>query len=239
MIAAVGLRREARLAADRVVTAITGGGDSRKLADALDAGVKAGASGIISFGVAGGVAPHLEPGAVVVARGVLTEDGTRVETDTTWRASLIARLGGAIEDDLLGVDHVAAEAAAKAAFHRLTGAAALDMESHVAAAVAKRHDVPFAVVRVVADAASRTLPHAAVVGMGSDGRIEFAAVLRSLARSPHQLPGLIRIAKDSAVAFAALGRVRALLGQGFGLLDLGELALDVPRKDELRWALPI
>jgi hypothetical protein len=71
------------------------------------------------------------------------------------------------------------------------------------------------------------LPHAATVGMRADGRVDIAAVLRSLARDPRQVPDLVRTALDARAAFAGLFRSRQLLPLGFGLVDFGNPVLDV------------
>ena len=120
-----------------------------------------------------------------------------------------------------------ADAEAKRAAHADTQALAVDMESHIAAAVAERHGLPFAVARVVSDAAGRSLPKAAQAGMAPDGSMDIGAVLRALARDPRQLPALIRVGGEAETAFRALGRGRDLLGPRLGRLDLGLLPLDV------------
>ena len=226
LVAAVGLTREAALAADRAVIAIAGGGDSRRLSDSLDAALRAGASGIVSFGIAGGAAPFLYPGAIVVATGIVMPDGSRIMTDPAWRASLKARLAGAFELDLYGSDLAVGEAHRKSELHRVTGAAAIDMELHVAAEVAARHKAPFAAIRVVADTARQSLPPAALLGMRPDGGVDLEAVLRSIAGMPGQLPDLMRTAWDAGLALRSLRSVRTLLGPGFGLLDLVTLAAE-------------
>jgi hypothetical protein len=114
-----------------------------------------------------------------------------------------------------------ADAAAKREAQAATGAIAVDMESHIAAAVAARHDLPFAIARVVSDAANRSLPKAAQAGMAPDGSMDIGAVLWALARDPRQLPPLIRVGREAETAFQALRRGRDLLGPGIGRLDLG------------------
>ena len=221
ILAVVGMIREARLAADTSVRTIVGGGDSRKLALALEAALVEGAAGVVSFGIAGGVAPQLRPGAVIIATSVLLADGSRYDSDADWCERLGTRLPVALKLDLFGSDTPVVHATAKASLHKETHAAAVDMESHVAAAAAARFALAFAAIRVVAAPAVRTLPAAALRGMRPDGGIDVAAVLRALAAAPNQFPGLIRTAGDAAAAFASLSRVRTLLGPGFGLLDLG------------------
>ena len=120
-----------------------------------------------------------------------------------------------------------ADKAGKALAHQASGAAVVDMESHIAGGVAARHGLPFAVARVVSDAAGRSLPKAAQAGMAADGRMDIMAVLASLAASPWQLPALIRVGSEAETAFQALRRGRDLLGPRLGGPDLGEFPLDV------------
>jgi adenosylhomocysteine nucleosidase len=140
---------------------------------------------------------------------------------------LCARLPGARTAELAGVDAPVVAPAAKRALLRATAAAAVDTESHVAAAIAAAHGVPFAAFRVVADGARRSLPPAAAVALAPDGRIKRAAVLGSVARAPAQLPSLLRTALDARTALRALSRGRRLLGHGLGFADRDELLLDV------------
>jgi adenosylhomocysteine nucleosidase len=153
-------------------------------------------------------------------------DSNGWQTDPEWSATLIralsARSGG-----FLGSDSIFADAGAKRAAHAATGALAVDMESHIAAGVARRHGLPFAVARVVSDAADRSLPQAARVGMAADGGMDVGAVIRALARDPRQLAALIRVGAEVGTAFRELRRGRDLLGPGMGRLDLGKLLLDV------------
>ena len=119
------------------------------------------------------------------------------------------------------------EPAAKVALQAETNAAAVDMESHIAARFAARHGLPLAVLRAISDSVDQTLPPAALVGMRPDGAMDLAAVLGALARNPRQLPALIRTGVEAEKGFAALLRCRQLLGPGLGLGQLGHLALDV------------
>jgi adenosylhomocysteine nucleosidase len=226
IVAVTGLAVEARIASGPGVRALAGGGNARQLAQALERELARGARGVISFGVAGGLAEDIVPGTWLVARGVVTPT-MRWPCDTAWARMLAERLHGALTMDLAGEDAPVTESAAKRALYRTTGAAAVDTESHIAAAIAASHGVPFAAFRVVVDAAQRDLPPAASVALDPDGKISGAAVLRSLARTPAQLPSLVRTAIDARTAFRALLRGRRLLGPGLGYPDLGELLLDV------------
>ncbi len=225
IVAATGLRRERRIVAGPDIEAIASGGDPARLEALLDR-LAGSASGIISIGIAGGLAPGLQVGHWVVADAVLV-DGEPMPTDAAWTGRLAARLPEAAKGLLLGANAMVAEATQKASLHRTTGALAVDMESHIVARVARRHRLPFAVARVVSDAAHRTLPPAARVGMKSDGGMDLPAVLRSLLADPRQLPALIRTGLEAEQGFRALLRGYRRLGPRLGGPDLGEPPLDM------------
>ena len=218
ILAATGLQRERRIVAGPGVEAVAGGGDQARLEAALDR-LAAAARGIISIGIAGGLAPRLQAGQWVVADAVLVDDMS-VPTDSLWTGRLAARLPEASRGLVLGANAMVAEATQKAALHRATGAVAVDMESHVVARVAQRHRLPFAVARVVSDAAHHSLPPAARVGMKSDGRMDLPSVLRSLVTNPGQLPALIRTGLEAERGFRALLRGHRRFGPRLGGPDL-------------------
>jgi hopanoid-associated phosphorylase len=232
ILVATGLQRERRILAGPGVEVLAGGGDHARLEAALEARVATGVRGIISIGIAGALAPGLHPGDWLVARAVL-DGGVSVPTDAAWAARLLAGLPAAVPGVLLGADVMVAEAVEKAALHIRTRAAGVDMESHVTGRVALRHGLPFAAARVISDAADRSLPPAARVGMRPDGRMDLPAVLRALLARPSQLPALIRTGLEAERAFRALFRGHRLLGAGLagpaaGDADLGQLLLDMP-----------
>jgi hopanoid-associated phosphorylase len=226
VVAVTGLAKEARIAAGPGVRAIAGGGNAPVLVAALERELARGACAVMSFGIAGGLAEDIASGTWLVARAIVTP-AERWKCDAAWARSIAERLVGACTADLAGVDAPVTEPAAKRALHRATGAAAVDTESHIAAALAAAHGLPFAAFRVVADSVRRRLPPAASVALTSDGNISGGAVLGSLARTPAQLPSLLHTAIDARTAFRALLRGRRLLGPGLAYPDLGELLFDV------------
>jgi hopanoid-associated phosphorylase len=225
ILAATGLQRERRIVAGPDVEAIASGGDSVRLEGVLDRLANS-TSGIISIGIAGGLAPGLQVGQWVVADAVLV-DGEPMPTDPAWTGRLVARLPEAARGLLLGANAMVADATQKASLHSTTGALAVDMESHIVARVARRHHLPFAVARLVSDAAHHSLPPAARVGMKSDGIMDLPAVLRSLLAEPSQLPALIRTGLEAERGFRALLRGRRRLGPRLSGPDFAEPALDM------------
>ena len=227
IVAVSGLARESRIAGGPCVRAIAAAGDWRHLSDLIEREVVRGARGIMSFGIAGGLAEDIDAGTWLIGRAVVA-GGERWPCDSAWADALAARLPGAIAAEFAGVDVPLMHPAAKRALHRATGAAAVDNESHVAAAVAAKHGLPFAVFRVVADSARRSLPPVAAVALTHEGKIRRTAVLRSLVGTPSQIPSVLRTAVDARRAFRALLRGRRRLGVGLAHPDLGDLLLDMP-----------
>src|SRR3984957_1821391 len=137
VIAFVGMGFEAKIAAGPGVLVVCR--DSRRdLPNVIASAVRQGYRGVISFGVAGGLASNLRTGDWVVASAVLDAQVPHV-TDKIWSNSLIASIPGATYAPILGVDAPVAEAAMKRELHMTTGACAVDMESHVVVRLAAAH----------------------------------------------------------------------------------------------------
>ena len=217
VIAFVGLDFEARIAAAPGVQVVcrTAG---KELEEIADTAVRQGYRGMISFGVAGGLVDHLRPGDWVVASAIHETQSVR-ETDAVWSRKLLAAITGAQHAPILGVDDPVAEPAVKRELYLATGAAAVDMESHLVSRLAAAHGLAFAALRVIVDPAERAVPRAALAGMRPDGRTDFVALLRDLMTKPAQITQLMRLALDALAARTELQRVRQLLGPQFGLAD--------------------
>ncbi len=67
------------------------------------------------------------------------------------------------------------------------------------------------VLRAVADPAGFALPPAAAIGLDEAGRIALLPVLGSILRHPGQVPALLRLARHTRAALAALERAAAAL----------------------------
>jgi adenosylhomocysteine nucleosidase len=225
IVVVVGLAFEARIAAGPSTRVICSG-DGKNLAAALELAVAAGCRGLMSFGVAGGLAAELRPGACVVASEIVSSVD-RLPTDPHWSRNLLDTMPNAMSGVVLGMPEPIIDPAAKRALRRQTGAHTVDMESHLVAQAAAALGLPLAAIRVVADPADRGLPLSALAGMRPDGRTDTMAVLRTLVRQPRELPALIRTALDTRRARAALVRGRQLLGPRFGFPDFGKFGLDV------------
>jgi len=98
--------------------------------------------------------------------------------------------------------------AAKALAFSQTGAVAADMESSAVAEVASAARVPFLVVRAIVDTAQDALPEVALSAAGAgEERLRLSRLLATLARTPGELPALIRLAHRYRTASRALAAV--------------------------------
>jgi hopanoid-associated phosphorylase len=226
IIAVTCLSFEARVAAGPGVSVLCG--TAQRYVDKLEAAVRAGGSGIISIGIAGGLAPGLKPGDWVVAANVASE-GRRYATDTQWSRRLLQALPGAVFADISGVDAPVVHRDDKRALHQSAGTVAVDMESHIAARIAAAYNVPFAACRVIIDPAERSLPPAALVGMRADGKPDALAVAASLIRQPKQVFALLRVVADLRAARSSLFRGRRQMGAELAFPRLDGVQLEASR----------
>src|SRR5215471_958795 len=133
IVAVTSLALEARIALGPGVSVICSQGSH--LAAHLESAVKRGVSGIISFGIAGGLAPDLRAGHWIAAAAV-SSGQQRFPTDEAWTRCLLESLPGAVHADIVGTDAPVADPFEKRLLHAQTGAAAVDTESHIAARIA-------------------------------------------------------------------------------------------------------
>jgi len=184
------------------------GADSARAAAGARRLIADGAEALLSFGLAGGLDPRLNPGDLIVADMVIDRRREVYDTDLAWRVALFRALGAARPTGgaVLGSETLVASAEEKTKLRDATGAVAVDMESFAVASVAQEAGVPFAILRAVADPLWRDVPSAARAGIADDGGVRVGAVLAGLIMAPWQLVSLIAIAIEARQGLAALGR---------------------------------
>jgi adenosylhomocysteine nucleosidase len=182
-------------------------------AAAAQALVDAGASALMTFGMAGGLDPALKPGSVVIPCELLSSEGARYAACRAWReqvAAAISPLRAVTEGNLLTSTHAIDTPADKAAAFRNTGAAAVDMESAAVAKIAAQHNLPFIAVRVIVDTAADMLPRA-VVAASRAGRLRLARLFGGLILAPREIASLVRLAQRYRIAMRSLRVIGAHL----------------------------
>lgn len=201
VVVATGTKREATALRGSGWTVIAGGGDPEGLRARLEAAA-GGASGLLSFGMAGALADDLTIGDWVVGTAVVGAVSQRC--DPAWCDGFVAALRHAHRGRVYADGRMITDVVEKRALGRRFGALAVDMESHVAASVASERGLRLAVLRCVSDEASRPLPSAIAVAMRPDGALDMSAMLRTVARRPGQLPDLARTLFGFARAMRSL-----------------------------------
>jgi hopanoid-associated phosphorylase len=213
VIVVCGLRFEAKIAAGAGIHVVCA--QTATLADPLDNAIADGCDGIVSFGTAGGLIDAFRPGDWIVARSII-DGAAQISCDIGWSETLLQALPHAHNTVVTGVAMPVASTQAKRALHAACGAAAVDMESQVVARLAQARNIPFVCCRVIIDSVERSLPDAALAGMRPDGSTDPIAVLASLLRHPGQLPSLLAVGRDAAIARRALVQGRKSIGNAFG-----------------------
>lgn len=200
-----------RLGGD-VLCAVTGVHPARAEPCAQDL-IARGAQALVSFGLAGGLDPALRAGDVVVSATVTTGEETWTG-DARWAEQVRTRCATARQHDgpILSATAVVSTPHEKAAAFARTRAVAVDMESAGVARGAAAADLPFIVVRAIADTAAHRLPAYAATSIDSQGQTRIGPVLRGLARDPASLTALLSLASASRRAFAALRGIVSHIG---------------------------
>ena len=202
----VGFAAEARIARRSGWPAAIGGGSTDGAAVAARRLIAAGATGLVSFGLAGGLDPGLRAGTLIVPETVVAHGRVRRTDD-----ALNALLGGTSGHLCLGLDRIVASTAEKRRLRLETGASLVDMESGAVSEVADAAGVPFAVLRAICDHADRALPPAALIALDTKGRIAPAQIAWSVLTDPGQVSALIALGRDAAAARRALrSRISAI-----------------------------
>lgn len=193
----VGLTAEAALLKNTGFMVGVGGGTPAGAARAAEDLIANGAAALISFGLAGGLNPELAAGTIIVPARV---------NDYSCNSDLLAWLGGCTHQKAYAGDEIAVTTEQKSTLFVNTQADAIDLESGAVAAVAAQANIPFAVLRAIADPATQALPPAALIALNAGGQIKVLPILLSLLQNPLQVPVLIALAGDAAKARKALLR---------------------------------
>jgi adenosylhomocysteine nucleosidase len=197
--------------ADGTLIAVTGMG-GRAAAAGASSLIESGATALASWGMAGGLDPTLQAGAIQLPEEIVGIDGRVEPTAPQWRETLSAAIvhtshlavtGGR----LLTSPHAIGSVADKAELFRTTGAAAVDMESLAVAEIARKAELPFVAVRVIVDSASDTLPRIVTAAADQEGHLQIWRLMSALALAPTQLAPLIRLARRYRAANRTLATV--------------------------------
>lgn len=184
--------------------------------------IDAGATALVSFGVAGGLAPGLRSGTLFCPSCVLDERSHDYQPDVSWRTALIRGLATTglplvNEGTLLSLPAPLLSVAEKGAMRERHQALAVDMESAAIAAVAGEYRIPFIVLRAIVDERGDNVPVQLQASVDAWGRPLVGRLLGSVLRDPGllaHLPGLaVRMHKATRALRAAANSAGMALGR--------------------------
>jgi adenosylhomocysteine nucleosidase len=193
---------------DGTLVAVSGMGCAAA-AGAAQALADAGAKGLVSWGMAGGLDPTLSAGTICLPTIVLDAAGGSFSTEHHWREAVGAAIAArrrVVDGTLLTTPQALHDIAGKAAAFRATGAVAVDMESAAVAEVAAKRRLPFLAVRVIVDTAGDALP-GSVLAASKGGQVSVPRLLQGLLGAPADLLPLLRLAQRYRAAIRALSAV--------------------------------
>lgn len=219
LLVVVGMKSEAALL-DEGTRVVIGAGNASELAWQIEREICIRhTDAILSFGVAGGLSPVKLSGSLIVGN-VVIDGKDRITCDPYWSSSMYANCGSMLphlwRSNVVGSDTLVTTVDDKCTLFCATYASVVDMESAIAARAAKRHGLPFGLLRAVVDPWDMMLPVAALHAIDCTGGIDVWSVVKSLVCEPRQLPNLLRLARCSRAAMSSLELACTLLGPTFG-----------------------
>ena len=177
-----------------------------------------GATALLGWGSAAALHPALRPGTVMLPDAVIGVDGSTIRIDADWHE----RVRGRIEREMpLRVSPIAETqgvltgASDKLSLARKRGAVAADMESAALGGFARDRNVPFLVIRAVADDSETGLPGWLLATLDEQGRPRPAGLCAGLLSHPLDILHLARLAHGFGAAARSLRRVHACAGPQF------------------------
>ncbi len=195
-------------------------------ARAAEALLRAGATGLVNIGLAGGLDPDLPVGAVVLPLELRAQGQVGIPVDDDWHHRVMQALASnqpVATGSLCSSRTAVVTVEAKRRLFAESGAAAVDMEGWAVAQIAMAAGVPFLAIKVVVDTATDTLPRA-VMAVDGAGRVRAMKLAGTLLRYPNEIGALIRLA-------GRYGAARRSLRSLTGVSAWRQPIMDTPTRD--------
>ena len=175
------------------VVAVCGGIGSEAARRAAEAAINLYSPALlVSAGFAGGLDPSLEAGQMLTPRHVVdASDGSRTDS-------------GAGEGVLISFESVA-DVEQKAKLANAYGAHAVDMEAAAVARSAEAHGIKFLACKVISDTHDSRLPP--IMHFVKNGQFNTSGFVAHVAIRPWLWPGVVKLARNSALASKVLSEV--------------------------------
>jgi adenosylhomocysteine nucleosidase len=162
--------------------------------------------GLVSFGFAGGLAPQLARGTLIIGTEVVCGEwstkcmAANRDLVEQFRAAAIAEKLPVQQGRLVTSRDIVADPGSKAKLRDKSGACAVDMETVGIAEAAAEAGLPWVAVRAIVDSATDRLPPACFATLREDGHVATGRLLRLICRSPQLLWHMVWLAGGTTVA---------------------------------------
>lgn len=186
---------ECSLISENTLVAFSGTG-SANATKATELLLAKGSSKLISWGCAAALDSSLNAGDLCLPKTIIAEDQQCYPTHPTWHqhtTKLLSGLQPIGSGSLCESSSIVATNTDKKTLHEASGSVALDMESAAIAKVAQKADIPFLVIRAIADPANMDMPNAVIHALNSKGNVDIKKLLVYLLTHPYETPSLIKL----------------------------------------------
>ena len=212
--------REIHAASGRGLLASLSGMGAERAQGAAGMLIERGAGSLMSAGISGALSPGLRAGGVILAEGVIVDEGGALrsvnEGVLEFAAAALEKRGMAFSrGTVLSTGRAVLGSRAKAALFRKTGALAVDMESGGVALAAAKAGLPLFVLRTVCDTAAEGISEDLYACLDEEGGLRPGQVLGGCLRRPSMMGEMMRLRRSFGLALVSLGRAwRALVEEG-------------------------
>jgi adenosylhomocysteine nucleosidase len=190
----------------QTLLALSGMGAARA-SDATQRLIDAGASAVVSWGVAAALDSTLRAGDLILPQLVLSAAGKRFTVHRGWHAALCHALSPTLAfhtGTLVETQKILPDERRKLELSRAHNARAADMETASIALTARRAGIAFSVIRAISDTVSMTVPQSLVNAVDPVGQIGLRTVLTHIAPRPENWYRIARLGLGMRAACTTL-----------------------------------
>lgn len=176
-----------------VAHAGTGSVNAIKAAETL---IAKGCCKLISWGCAAALNNTLKAGDLCLPKIIIAENQQRYPIHSDWQQhteKLLAELQPICSDPLSESSSIVSTSTGKKALRDTFGSVALDMESAAIAKIAQKANIPYLVIRAIADPADMNMPDAINYALNDGGTVDMKKLIVYLLTHPYEIPGVIKL----------------------------------------------
>ncbi len=151
---------------------------------------------LISWGCAAALNSTLKAGDLCLPKIIIAESQNRYPTHSDWQQhteNLLSQLQPIYSDPLCETSSIVSTSTDKKALRDAFDSVALDMESAAIAKIAQKADIPYLVIRAIADTANMNMPNAINYALNNDGIVDIKKLIIYLLTHPTEIPCLIKL----------------------------------------------